>query len=329
MTLPQSVSSSPPDTLPTEATAFAPASIGNVAVGYDTLGCAFGAAGDRVRVTRIPERTAEIRSITGLEMDLPREAEANTATMGLVHLIRDRELDYGFAVHIEKGVPLGSGMGGSAASAVAAIRAASMLVDPPLSGDAMLRYALVGEEVASGAVHPDNVAPSLYGGLVLTREVDPPDVIPISVPAVLRCVLVRPDLQIATRDARAVVPDQVPIQTAVRQSANLAGLIAGCLQNDLGLISRSFRDVLIEPHRKGLIPAFAEVQQAALNAGALGCSIAGAGPSLFAWCTTGDVSPVRNAMMQAFRDADVSAEAWSAKIATPGASLISTEASDT
>lgn len=328
MTLPQSVSSASSDTVPVEATAYAPASIGNVAVGYDALGLAFGAVGDRVRVRRIPERTVRIVSISGLEMELPHGAEANTATMGLLHLMRDRELEHGFAVEIDKGVPLGSGMGGSAASAVAAIRAASVLVDPPLSREEMLHYALIGEEVASGAVHPDNVAPSLYGGLVLTRALDPPDVIPIAVPSVLRCVLVHPDRQIATRDARAVVPDQVSIQTAVRHAANLAGLIAGCLQGDLGLIRRSFHDVLIEPHRKGLIPAFAEVQQAALDAGALGGSIAGAGPSLFAWCVDEDVSAVQNAMLRAFRDADVSAEAWSANLTTPGASLIDTQHSD-
>jgi homoserine kinase len=293
-----------------------------VAVGYDALGCAFEAVGDRVRVERLPERTVEIRAITGLPMELPRTPEDNTAAVALLRLIEERELDFGFGIEIEKGIPLGSGMGGSAASAVAAIRAASALLDAPLDRAEMLHFALQGEAVASGAVHADNVAPSLYGGLVLTRSVDPPDVIPIPVPDALRCVLVRPDLQIATRDARAVLPDDVPLQTAVQQSANLAGLIAGCLQSDFELIGRALRDVMIEPHRKGLIPAFDAVQQSALDAGALGCSISGAGPSLFAWCRAADAKAVHGAMRQAFDDAGVTAEGWVTAVTATGAHLV-------
>ncbi len=322
MTPHRSVSSSPPEAPSTQATASAPASIGNVAVGYDTLGCAFEAVGDRVHIERLPEPTVEIRAITGRPMELPRAAEANTATVGLLRLIEQRELDFGFALEIEKGIPLGSGMGGSAASAVAAIRAASALLDQPLDRAEMLHYALQGEAVASGAIHADNVAPSLYGGLVLTRSIDPPDVIPIPVPEALRCVLVCPDLQIATRDARAVLPDEVPLQTAVQQSANLAALIAGCLQDDLELIGRALRDVMIEPHRKGLIPVFDAVQQSALEAGALGCSISGAGPSLFAWCRAERATAVQQAMEQAFRAADIAAEGWTAPITTTGAHLV-------
>lgn len=303
------------------ATAFAPASIGNVAVGFDVLGCAVDVLGDRVRVRRIEEPTVRIAAITGVATALPRDPEANTATVGLLHLIRDRELTHGFEVTIEKGIPLGSGLGGSAASAVAAIRAASALVDPPLSRDDMLRYALLGEQVASGAIHADNVAPSLFGGLVLTRSTDPPDVISLPVPDTIRCVLVRPMFEIATRDARRVVPLHVALDTAVQHSANLAGFVAGCMQSDLNLIRRSFNDVLVEPHRAHFIPGFRAAQQAALDAGALGCSISGAGPTMFAWSTEPASEHVCAAMCTVFADEELETESWISDVALTGAHL--------
>ena len=299
------------DAVPCKAEAFAPASIGNVAVGYDTLGCVFPAVGDRVRIRVTETPGVRIEAITGTVTDLPRDPEQNTATKGLLQLIADRHLDHGVALIIEKGIPLGSGMGGSAASAVAAIRAASQLLDTPLSQDEMFRYALQGEAVASGALHGDNVAPSLYGGLMLSRALDPPDIVRIPIPSGLCCVLVRPHMEIETRAARQVVPESVPLATTTQHAANLAGLIAGCFQNDLALIRRSFDDVLVEPHRAHLIPGFRRVQAAALAEGALGCSIAGAGPSLFAWCPDDDTAArVRKAMVEAFAEAGQATDAW-------------------
>ena len=299
------------DAVPWKAEAFAPASIGNVAVGYDTLGCVFPAVGDRVRIRVTETPGVRIEAITGTVTDLPRDPEQNTATKGLLQLIADRHLDHGVALIIEKGIPLGSGMGGSAASAVAAIRAASQLLDTPLSQDEMFRYALQGEAVASGALHGDNVAPSLYGGLMLSRALDPPDIVRIPIPSGLCCVLVRPHMEIETRAARQVVPESVPLATTTQHAANLAGLIAGCFQNDLALIRRSFDDVLVEPHRAHLIPGFRRVQAAAIAEGALGCSIAGAGPSLFAWCPDDDTAArVRKAMVEAFAEAGQATDAW-------------------
>lgn len=297
------------------AEAFAPASIGNVAVGYDVLGCAFPAVGDRVRVRRTDTPEVRIESITGLVTDLPHDPDKNTATVGLRQLIDDRALSFGFALSIEKGVPLGSGMGGSAASAVAAVRAASALLETPLTSTELFRYALQGEAVASGAQHGDNVAPSLFGGLVLTRALEPPDIVPIPVPAGMRCVLVRPHMQIQTRDARQIVPETVSLSTTIQHAANLAGLLAGCFRDDLELIRRSFQDVLVEPHRADLIPGFRAVQAAARAAGALGCSIAGAGPSIFAWCSDASTAArVQTAMVDAFTDAGLASDAWCTEI---------------
>lgn len=298
-----------------ESSAFASASIGNVAVGYDALGCVFPAVGDRIRVRRTASPDVCIEAITGVVTDLPREPALNTATKGLLQLIADRRLPFGFALTIEKGIPLGSGMGGSAASAVAAIRAASALLETPLTQNEMFKYALQGEAVASGALHGDNVAPCLYGGLVLTRALDPPDIVHIPVPSGIRCVLVRPHMEIETRAARRVVPETVPLSITIQHSANLAGFIAACFQKDLGLMRRSFEDVLVEPHRAHLVPGFRAVQQAACAAGALGCSIAGAGPSLFAWCHGAETATsVQKAMVAAFHDVGMDTDAWIATL---------------
>ncbi len=311
------------DALPPTATATAPGSIGNVAVGYDVLGGAFDAVSDRVRIERIETPTVEIASITGCVTELPRRPKANTATVGLLALHADRDLSYGFRVHIEKGIPLSSGVGGSAASAVAAMKAAQILVDPPLTDDEVLRYALQGEQIASGAMHGDNVVPMVYGGLVLTRSLDPLDVVPIAVPDGLQAVLVHPHMQISTRSARAVLPNAVPVPVAVQQSANLAALVAGCTQNDLALIGRSLHDVMIEPHRARLIPGFDAVQTAAREAGALGGSISGAGPSVFAWCPDESTAErAGRAMRAAFATEDLDADVWIARVASEGARRI-------
>jgi homoserine kinase len=227
---------------------------------------------------------------------------------------------FGVEVSIEKGIPLGSGIGGSAASAVAGIVAANALLPEPLEPAALFRYALMGEAVASGAVHGDNVAPCLFGGLVLVRSAEPMDVVALPVPSTLRCAVAHPHQRLDTRHARQVLPPAYPLHDVIRQTANLAGVVAGCCTGDLALVGRSLRDVLIEPHRAALVPGFHEVQEAAMRAGALGCSISGAGPSLFAWCD-GDVieDAVRDAMVGAFAACGVAADGWTCAVGGPGA----------
>jgi len=311
------------EAMETEVTVFAPASMGNVAVGYDLLGAALGTVGDRVTVRRLDEPVVRIDEISGRVTDLPTTPADNTATAALLDLQEMRDVESGFAVSIEKGIPLGSGLGGSAASAVGAVVAAAHLLSEALGPDDLLPHALAGEAVASGDWHPDNVAPCLYGGLVLTREMDPPDVVSIPVPESIRCVLVRPDQVIATREARACLPEQLPLADATRQTAHLGAFIAGCYRNDLALIGRALRDLIIEPHRAHLVPGFSDVQAAAMDAGALGCSLSGAGPTLFAWCD-GDESArtARDAMMAAFRSHDVATEAWISPIPEQGARVV-------
>jgi homoserine kinase len=310
-------------TPPRTATAFAPASTSNLAVGFDLLGHPLGDAGDRVTVTRRPAPGVAMGPFTGhLGIALPADPAANTAGTAVLRLLADHAPELGVEVAVEKGIPLGSGMGGSAASAVAAVVAANALLPRPLTHAALFPYALAGEAVASGAAHGDNVAPSLLGGLVLVRSADPADVVRLPAPPALRCALVLPRMRLDTRDSRAVLPARVPLGDVVRQCANLAGVLAGCFTGDLALIGRSLRDVVVEPHRAALIPGFAAVQGAAMAAGALGCSISGGGPSVFAWCAGDEVAErCRRAMVDAFAAAGVAAEGWSSPVDGPGARL--------
>jgi homoserine kinase len=306
----------------TSATAFAPASVGNVAVGFDILGQSVAAIGDRVRVSRRPEPGVAIRSITGVVQDLPLAAEKNTAGMAALALQTDLALPYGFELEIEKGIPLGSGLGGSAASAVAAVVAAAALVDRPLDRTELLKFAMRGEAVASGSVHVDNIAPSLFGGLVLTVGIDNPHVKQIPVPETVRCVLVHPHMVLATREARAILKKTVDLSDVIWQQANLAGFLAGCYTSDIALIRESLLDVVIEPQRQVLIPGFADVKKAALDAGALGGSISGAGPTVFAWAEARDAEAVKSGMVAAFRKHGLDSDAWVSAIDLEGARVV-------
>jgi homoserine kinase len=305
------------------ATAFAPASVGNVAVGFDILGHTVAALGDRVRARRRAEPGVVIRAITGVYVDLPLEAERNTAGMAVLALQKDLELPFGFELEIEKGIPLGSGLGGSAASAVAGVVAAAALVEGErIDRTQLLKYAMRGEAVASGSVHVDNIAPSLFGGLVLTVGIDNPFVKQIPVPESVRCVLVHPHMVLPTREARAILSTTVPLADVIWQQANLAGFLAGCFSNDLALIRESLLDVVIEPQRQVLIPGFAEVKQAALGAGALGASISGAGPTVFAWADEADAEKVRAGMVEAFARHGLASDSWVSPIDRAGARIV-------
>jgi homoserine kinase len=305
----------------TEATAFAPASIGNVAVGFDVLGHSFDAIGDRVTARRMAGRGVRIASIIG-NPDLPLEAEKNTAGMAVLAMCNDLQLDFGIELTIQKGIPLGSGLGGSAASAVAGVVAANALLQAPLTQLELLKFAMRGEAVASGSVHVDNIAPSLFGGLVLTVGIDNPNVKRIPVPASVRCVLVHPHMMLSTRAARQILKDSIELSNVIWQSANLAGFLTGCFTGDIQLIRESLQDVIIEPQRKALIPGFQTVKDAALQHGALGCSISGAGPTVFAWCEAPDAIGIRDAMVSGFSANDLASDAWISALDPTGARII-------
>jgi len=304
------------------ASAFAPASVGNVAIGFDILGFAIDTLGDRVTVSRRASPGVEVTAVGGIAGDLPRDARDNTAGRALLALEEAVRPAFGFSLEIDKGIPVGSGLGGSAASAVGAVVAANALLPRPVSRLELLQFAMAGEAVASGARHADNIAPSLFGGLVLTVGIDHPRVKQIPVPAPIRAVIVHPHMFLATAKARSILKESVDLSDFVWQTAHLAGFISGCYTDDLDMIRASFEDVVIEPQRAALIPGFQEVRRGAMEAGALGCSISGAGPSMFAWTLESTAQAVLAAMRREFARHALATDHWVVEVRSVGARLI-------
>lgn len=263
-------------------TVFAPATVANVGCGFDIFGFAVDEPGDIAKVTLCEAPGVEITSITGDGGRLPKSAEKNTAGFAALHYLENIKSNQGVEIELHKNLPLGSGMGSSAASAVAALFAINRLFDHALSKHELLLIAIEAEKLACGSAHADNVAPALFGGFVLIRENNPPDIIELPVPAELHCSLIHPEIVIRTEDARNILDPMVPLKDAVKQWANTAGLVAGFYRQDYELIGRSLHDHIVEFRRATLIPHFQKIKQAALQAGALGCSISGSGPSIFA-----------------------------------------------
>ncbi|MCA1779215.1 MAG: homoserine kinase [Xanthomonadaceae bacterium] len=300
-----------------QVTAFAPASVGNVAVGFDLLGHALCGPGDRVLLRKSAQAGITIRRIHGCVEALPREPKSNTASCAVQALCDALGIKPSIEIEIEKGIPLSSGLGGSAASAVAAVVAANRLLGANLGPQQLYPFALAGEAVASGAAHGDNVGAQLLGGLVLAT---PDRLVSIPVPDGLTAVVVHPDYRVATRDARKVLTAPFLLETVVRQSTNLAMVLSGCFQSRLELIAEGLVDVMVEPRRASLIPGFDGVRQAALDHGALGASISGAGPSVFGWFrdSTG-AADAGAAMVAAFARARLSAQAYLSPVQSAGA----------
>ena len=301
------------------ATASAPASVGNIGVGFDILGHSIEGPVDRVTVARIEEPDVRISAIEGVVTGLPLEAARNTAGQALLSLRQRLELRHGFELSIHKGIPLGSGMGGSAASCVAALVAANAVLDRPVGVEVLYPCAMEGESVASGSLHGDNVGPMLLGGLVLaTRD----RLLSIPVPSDLTCVLVHPHQVLETRTARAVLERPFQLPQFVAQSANLALVLAGCYRGELDTIGAGLRDVLVEPLRAPLVPGFVEVQAAAMAAGALGASISGGGPSVFAWCAAAKAPSIAAAMAAAFKGRSIGCDVFLSPVAGPAARVL-------
>jgi homoserine kinase len=279
-------------------TAFAPATVSNVACGFDVLGFPLESPGDEIdarivtdergresrsgRTTLVPQ--VVIADILGDGGRLPREAARNTAGVAAQALLTRLDERRGVALTIRKGLPLASGLGGSAASAVAAVVAVDALLDAHAPIETLLACALEGEGLGAAGAHPDNVAPCLYGGLILVRHPSPPDVLRLPIPTGLTAVVVHPDLEIETARARAMLGTDVPLKAAIQQWANMGAFVDALHRSDFALLARSLEDTIAEPRRSPLVPGFAAIKGAALGAGALGCSLSGSGPSLFALC---------------------------------------------
>jgi homoserine kinase len=303
---------------------YAPGSVSNVACGFDTLGFALDEPGDIVSATPSNELGVTIAAIHGDGGRLPLDPARNTASAAVAALLRRLETTRGVTLTIHKGLPLASGIGSSGASAVAAVVAVNELFGRPASMTLLLECAMAGEQAGCGAIHPDNVSPSLFGGFILARSVQPPDIVRLPVPEGLACAVLHPRTEIETGAARKLIGDHVPLKDATRQWANVGALVAALYSNDLALLSRSLVDHIAEPKRAALVPGFAAVKAAAVAAGALGCSLSGSGPSIFALAESLDKArAVGAAMERAFKaESDVAADLWVCPVGRQGARVI-------
>jgi len=305
--------------------AYAPGSVSNVACGFDVLGFALDEPGDIVIASPQDGPGVTIAAIEGDGGRLPRDPARNTAGAAAQALLQRLETTRGVSLTIHKGLPLASGIGSSGASAVAAVVAVNELLGRPATLDLLLACAMAGEQAGCGASHPDNVAPSLYGGFVLARSAHPPDIVRLPVPDGLACAILHPHVEVQTGVARALLGDQVNLRDAVRQWGNLGALVASLFNGDQGLLSRSLEDVIAEPKRASLVPGFHAVKAAALAAGALGCSLSGSGPSVFALASSIELANRAGEAMQRAFDAEsgVGADLWVSLVGRQGARVIS------
>ncbi len=261
---------------------FAPATVSNVGPGFDILGFALQTPGDEVILKLTNSKGIKINKITGVKKKLPFNIYKNTATVALSSLMKKYGIKEGIEVTINKKMGVSSGLGSSAASSVASVYGLNHLLNLKLKKKQLLPHALEGERISSGSIHADNVAPSLFGGFLLIRSYNPIDIIRIKSPDNLYCTIIYPQIEIKTNYARKILPKKVELSKVVQQTGNLAGLIYGLSSSNYDLISKSLTDVLIEPVRSKLILGFQEIQKSVISAGALGCSISGSGPSMFA-----------------------------------------------
>lgn len=263
---------------------FAPATSANFICGYDILGLALSSPGDEVLLKRVDKPGIVLKKITGDGGLLPLDPDQNTVTACMKMVLQHLGINnMGLEVELHKKMPIGSGLGSSAASTIAGLYAINQLLGSPLSKQELLPFALKGEELACGTGHADNVAPSLLGGITLIRSYHPLDVINLPVPEELACSVIFPHVEVPTRAARQILRTKVDLSDAVAQWGNIAGLVAGLFQSDYGLISRSLEDYLIETSRSILIPEFDVMKRLAMNNGALGFGISGSGPSVVAF----------------------------------------------
>ncbi len=309
---------------------FAPATVANVACGFDIMGFAIEQPGDEVVMSLTDKRgVVEIKKIIGDEGKLPLDPEKNTVSLVVQQLLKDVGSQYGVSITLYKNMPLGSGLGSSAASAVAGLFAVNELLlrhEPDKAirdRKGLLPYAMEGERLACGSAHADNVAPALMGGFVLVRSYEPLDVITIPTPLSLWVTVIHPQVEVQTRDARSILRKQISLKDATVQWGNTAGLVAGLWQCDYDLIGRSMQDVIVEPIRSILIPGFDSVKLNAMRAGALGCGISGSGPSVFALSRDEETAhEVGRKMQNAFGMLNIDSEVYVSPINREGPRVI-------
>ncbi len=314
-------------------TVIAPATVANVVCGFDCLGFAIKKPFDKITVSTIKERnTIRIKHLD--DFNLPTEANQNVAgkaVMAMLEKIKQKhyghELEWienvGFQIEIKKGIKPGSGIGSSAASAVGVIVALNELLGKPFCQNELLEFALAGEELASQGRHADNIAPCLFGGFTLVRSVEPLDIVKLEFPT-LWATVVHPQIEIKTSEARKILPQKIPLKTAIKAWSNLGAFVSALSKGDYELLTRSLEDEIVEPVRKRLIPHFDQLKEAGLKAGAIGGGISGSGPSVFMLSKSQKTAQkVAKKMSEVLRKTEIPFKVYVSEIDVEGAKVIS------
>lgn len=300
---------------------FSPATVANVACGFDVLGFCLDTIGDVMVIRKTEEKGIRITKIEGY--DLPFETEKNVTGVSALAMYNDLQPDCGFEIEIYKKIKPGSGIGSSSASAAGSVFGMNELLGRPLDKTKLTYFAMKGEALASQCEHADNLAPAIFGGFTLVKSTHPLQILELPTPPDLYATLIHPQIEIKTSESRAILPKEIPLQNAIAQWANVGSLIHALHTSDYGLIKDSLNDVVIEPHRKQLIPHFDAIKTAVLEAGALGCAISGSGPSIFA-LSKGEstAKAVEEAMHKVYSQTDIHFETYVSKINTKGIKII-------
>ena len=296
---------------------FSPATVANVSCGFDVLGFCLDSIGDEMVVRKTEEKGIRITKIEGY--DLPLEVEKNVAGVSALAMYEAANPDCGFEIEIYKHIKPGSGVGSSSASAVGSVYGMNVLLGNPYSKTELTAFAMKGEAVASQSEHADNIAPALFGGFTLVKSLNPLEILQIPTPPDLFAVVIHPQIEIKTADARKILPEIITLKKAITQWSNVGSFVHGLHTNDYNLISRSLKDVVVEPFRSQLIPGFEEIKNTALKNGALGTGISGSGPSVFSLCKTeSNAKEIEKAIRQTYQNQNIPFEIYVSKINLEG-----------
>lgn len=300
---------------------FSPATVANVACGFDVLGFCLDTIGDEMVIRKTEAKGIRITKIEGY--NLPYETEKNVAGVSALAMYNALKPDCGFEIEIYKNIKPGSGIGSSSASAAGSVYGMNELLGRPLDKTELTYYAMKGEALASQCEHADNLAPAIFGGFTLVKSACPLQVLELPTPHDLYATLIHPQIEIKTSESRALLPKNIPLQNAITQWANVGSLVHGLHTSDYELIKDALNDVVIEPHRKQLIPHFDAVKTAVLESGALGCGISGSGPSIFT-LSKGEATAkaVQLAMQNVYSKSDIQFETYVSKINITGIKTI-------
>jgi len=306
-----------------EIRVFSPATVSNVGPGFDVMGFAIHEPGDEVTVRLVPGRGVKLIKITGDSGQLSLNTHENAVSIPVKAMYERLDLDFQVEIELRKCMPIGSGLGSSAASAVGGIFALNEILEGKFPKEELLKFALQGERYTSGSNHADNVAACLYGGFVLVRNGPPLDIVPVSTPDNLVCTLVSPKIEVRTKEARKLLPKTVPLSVAVNQLGNAAAMVSGLMRGDMDVVGRAMEDLIAEPVRAKLIPGYDKIRQAALDAGAIGCHISGSGPSMFAFSEEEETAMrIGRAMKMVLEGLFISCSVYISRINTNGPRII-------